>query len=608
MINIIEHPEKKNAPLSQQQQFDDFRRRHSKQNKEIITDNINRKAQMTGMQAEIDALQLELLEVRQANMAIQAHLRKMQRQDANARSQAVKDAINQVLAIVPALQQLQQSLPQGGSTAAVPGLPRVDQPNFLRNMGMTIATRPAAQFSQTVGLAPLNEIGELEIEDRLRFDVITQRRKSKGRRSGTGSRPGSRSPVPKGLRDVLDPPLDDVSSPSSSSSSPVAPLSPAPVKHDKKAKRRRESGLLRPVNEAKTPERTTEAAADTSQWDEGEVVQLTPEDAAVMLGSEDAASSGVGLATRNAVEHADAPQTAAQMTVDADLAQREFADGAEDEGRVRRARRSVNYKEPNLHKKMRKPDGVSVEETLRGSSRASMSAHTVSGLLSPPLSSRSESPEPNTDMPLSLSQALQGSIPQRSAKYAPRMDAMRRKSVLPKFVAPVTEEDDDDDTVDDVLGVVIEDDDEPEPFTLSNAGPSTTAQSTEQVPVSRPEPLPTNPASASGENKRATTQLATSATRSSPKKAFTAQPTRKSPRKGPKPLPLGLGAPPIPRSSQLGVGTLPKRASSIAAAASIRDALADLTDNTDRLSLKPAGTGGVKGRSVSAGRMSTSRL
>ena len=42
---------------------------------------------MTGMQAEIDALQLELLEVRQANMAIQAHLRRMQRQDSNVRSQ-----------------------------------------------------------------------------------------------------------------------------------------------------------------------------------------------------------------------------------------------------------------------------------------------------------------------------------------------------------------------------------------------------------------------------------------------------------------------------------------------------------------------------------------
>ena len=92
----------------------------------------------------------------------------------------MKDAISQVLAIVPALQQLQQNLPQGGSSVAIPGLPRVDQPNFLRNMGMTIATRPAAQFSQAVGLAPLNEIGELEIEDRMHLDVITQRSKSKG--------------------------------------------------------------------------------------------------------------------------------------------------------------------------------------------------------------------------------------------------------------------------------------------------------------------------------------------------------------------------------------------------------------------------------------------
>ena len=97
-----------------------------------------------------------------------------------ADQQAVKDAISQVLAIVPALQQLQQNLPQGGSSVAIPGLPRVDQPNFLRNMGMTIATRPAAQFSQAVGLAPLNEIGELEIEDRIHLDVITQRSKSKG--------------------------------------------------------------------------------------------------------------------------------------------------------------------------------------------------------------------------------------------------------------------------------------------------------------------------------------------------------------------------------------------------------------------------------------------
>ena len=298
-------------------------------------------------------------------------------------------------------------------------------------------------------------------------------------------------------------------------------------------------------------------------------------------------------------------------------------DGVEDERRGRRARRSVNYKEPNLHKcvspaslritslmlrrKMRKPDGVSVEETLRGNSRASMSAQPVSGLLSPPLSSRSVSPEPNADMPLSLSQALQGSIPQRSAKYAPRIDAMRRKSVLPKFVANATEEDDDD-TVDDVLGAAFDEDDDSEAFTLSKAGPSTTATSVEQMTSSRPHPPTAEQPPAPAETKRSASQTAPSMIKTSPKKPVTVPPTRKSPRKGPKPLPLGLGAPPVPKTSQLGVSTLPKRASSIAASASIRDALADLTDNTDRLSLKPAGTSGVKSRSVSAGRMSTSRI
>ena len=90
---------------------------------------------------------------------------------------------------------------------------------------------------------------------------------------------------------MLDPPLDDVSSPGSSSSSPAGPLSPAPGKQDKKAKRRRESGLLRPVQEAKTPERPLDPVEDISQWEEGEGVQMTQEDAAVLLGSEPAASS-----------------------------------------------------------------------------------------------------------------------------------------------------------------------------------------------------------------------------------------------------------------------------------------------------------------------------
>ncbi|EIW69167.1 hypothetical protein TREMEDRAFT_62894 [Tremella mesenterica DSM 1558] len=561
------------APFNQQQHFDDCK------------ENINRKTQMKGLQDEIHALQMELLEVRHANIALQSHIRRIQNQGGQMAHEATRKAINQILSLVPALRELQSNLDPSPVQLDIRDIPKINRENFLRNMGMTIATRPASQFAQSLGLTALHEAAELNLEDRIHLNINSHRKRSKGRRSGMGSKAASRSPIPKGLRDVLDPPLGEMSSPSSTNSSPLAQMSPAPVRGVENGRRRRESGLL-PASEPQQEEE--------GEWEEGERVLLSPEDAArilppatestmlplprMILTTEEDATTDMPVSPMRALSLDEPSSSSASKP----SSQSDFSsDTLEEEGgRARRARRSVNYKEPNLHTKMRKPDTMSSTDPRRGSSRSSFAA---TSLLSPPPSSRAASSEPGPEVIPSMMQALQASVPEGSSKYVTaQFGPMRRKSVLPKSIPRPEEDEDDDDLVDDALGTV-EDEVGDQPASLSatlerpTAPPITSNNGLHKsttVSLLAPAPAPVARSGMSilgvGQTSKppsASSNRSVSAPRSSPRKNV-----KMTSKVGPNSRPLVKGNPHIV--------PLAKRASSIAASALIRDALSDIEENT----------------------------
>lgn len=192
------------------------------------------------------------------------------------------------------------------------------------------------------------------------------------RNSGTGSR-ATRSPPPAGLRPAIPQPMirESPPTPSTSSSSPASiPTPVASPSRPTKAKRRRESGLLLPQR-VESPE----ASGETSDWDEGSQVQLSPEDAQALINDEAEVEAAIEDELREmAIE--DGPPEATSLVGSAPLAQvsppiqlgdslspslehlgtspamssMSVSEAAldDDGGRGRRSRKSVNYKEPNL--------------------------------------------------------------------------------------------------------------------------------------------------------------------------------------------------------------------------------------------------------------------
>ncbi|WVQ94333.1 hypothetical protein IAU59_001412 [Kwoniella sp. CBS 9459] len=497
------------------QKFEEFRRKHSRQNKDIIMENINRKAIIKDLQDEVARLRNQLLAVKQANRRLQAQVKSVQREAGNLGGQQVRDALDQLITAFPALCQLRDVLniiqpissqPNHAESSATTTTNRRPSIDPVEN---TYATRPAEMARQTHGLGDLAEGSEQESEvgetERLVPIRINGRRSSE-----SGSVSASRSPRRQTRKVYLD------EADSSPLSSPAKSASPSPKKHStgpRKQRRRRESGLLLLPQQTETRTRRSPSpvahtnedcvvveAGDQeqadSEWEEGGALDIRPEEAAALVSScagNDISMPPEGVVMTSSVKDTEVLDTIKEASGSeggsgssrthgrsgsAELADQELADSlaAEENAamRGRRARSSVNYKEPSLNKKMRKPDGISAEETLKPVSRKSVASSSRRGTPKKggdrdALSVSPAPPVPSLPLDLGSANMLSASI----AVTIPKQTGMRRKSVLPtksstganprRTVNYLEEEDDEDDPgredaddVDDLIDVDME--------------------------------------------------------------------------------------------------------------------------------------------------------
>ncbi|WVR04087.1 hypothetical protein IAU60_001086 [Kwoniella sp. DSM 27419] len=443
------------AGPTEQQKFDDFRRKHSKQNKEIIMENIHRKAMIKSLQDDLRLVHMELSEVRQANVLLQARVKRMQTEAGKLGDGRVRDALDQLITALPALRHLRDSLTVVQRAVDVRPISRAPPLQAVEN---TYATRPAASARQIHGLGDLAEGSECDSEKEAMIEIRRERRRSRGRSSEAASVAASRSPrrnVPAYV-EVPDTPLSPIS--------PAKSLSPSPKKHiasgPRKHRRRRESGLLTLTVGSPSPTKATsliqvkrdeDDVGETSEWEEGgAVLDIVP----VEVESATGVVENIAMPTDIIVvdsKSANTMEAIAEVTssessgssrqshtaLSSPTATSAMGDhGIDDDGtgRRRRARSSVNYKEPSLNKKMRKPDGLTAEEAfnpvLRKSPRKSPQ--------------KSASPPPSAPVLFTSTKVI-----------VPRNTGMRRKSMLPKAGPKAVQEQhsdqEDEDDVDDLI-------------------------------------------------------------------------------------------------------------------------------------------------------------
>lgn len=310
---------------------------------------------MRNLQDQIEELQAEVLQVRRENSRLHDQVKRLQKESARLRNDAAREALSNILQAVPALAQLKQSLD------ALSPLMSISRPNGQvseRAFVNPMATRPAASAAENVGLGILDEVSEPS-------DSPVSRRRSS---------PLKQFPVLK----------------KSAYSSPKRSPKRTPPR-----KRRRESGLLpRPPSpdsdsplSSPEPEPALELEptpeAEESTWDEGSSVLFQPGDAVAESGTvtptpsnrlgvkvKDIAAHLASIDIDREVETRATPEADIELDTGTELgasvSSRAFEPAEEEGGRSRRTRTSVSYKEPSLRKKMRKPDGVGVEDVLGG--------------------------------------------------------------------------------------------------------------------------------------------------------------------------------------------------------------------------------------------------
>ena len=193
--------------------------------------------------------------------------------------QSTRDALDLIFSAIPALKMLRDTLAASAPSRG-PSANKSRSSGSLKIISNPTATRPAAAWAEAVGLGTVSEATEWGSDDgedrkarrRSRGCVISKSLISKlisviRRRSGVGSVAASRSPLPFITRDRI--PRDSLSAlVILETGSPRSSASPSPHKQalgvprsphtEKKQKRRRESGLLRPRSRSATPE-TAEA-------------------------------------------------------------------------------------------------------------------------------------------------------------------------------------------------------------------------------------------------------------------------------------------------------------------------------------------------------------
>ncbi|ODO09330.1 hypothetical protein I350_02930 [Cryptococcus amylolentus CBS 6273] len=436
---------KKEPGFVEQQKFDDFRRRHREQNREVIITNVEHKRLIKSLQDEITLLQNELLDVRREKLTVQAKVNKMERDNLRLRTPEVMGLLDILLQAAPALVSLRQTIAKL-PTPPTNAVPSSAQPNMLF-VGNPTATRPAANGKDRQGLGCWAEEEEGDWAEERR---VTSR--SRGRQTDVGSIAASRSPQRKAY------PL----SPARRSLSP-SPKKASAIRLPIVPKRRRESGLLPPRPRSLSPkavqareeqplEESEEAAVGAvvaeeegieDEWEEGPVVEMKPDEALALVEEEEQQEEDAGLPARKEQEQEKekekTPVQAGEGETDITVASRtsrlsssstEHVE-AETAGRSRRARGSVvSYKEPSLNKKMRKPDGVQTEDAIKTlGNRHSVTPKKATPKKGKRDTRRQSSPVPMPDF--SDRPSASSSTSSRSASIS-SSQGMRRKSMLPK--------------------------------------------------------------------------------------------------------------------------------------------------------------------------------
>ncbi|KIR52218.1 hypothetical protein I315_05168 [Cryptococcus gattii Ru294] len=426
--------ERRDQGFIEQQKFDDFRRRHREQNKDIILDNVERKKIIKTLQDEISILQNELLDMKRRNMALKSRVKRMERENSKLGGVDVLKALDHLLAAAPALYSLRQSL---SSLPTPPPSASYKQASNTRPtltfIGNPTATWPAANGKQRQDLGAVMESEEGEWMDDRR---VTSRSRGRGRQTDVGSVAASRSPRPK--------------TPVSPARSSVSP-SPKKVISARKVstKRRRESGLLSTRPRSCSPEMVNEQGpvvdeepvGETSEWEEGPVVEMKPDEALALVQEEDFNGKGKEKTIEAEAELVEANKPEPDYSVAESEPSRPsdstITDNTEPEGtgRGRRARASVvSYKEPSLVKKMRKPDGIQTQDVIKTLTRKSISPRRVKSSLSPKRTKKDvyiASPPPPTPL-IPEGTFSSRSASTRTANLSASSQSMRRKSTLPK--------------------------------------------------------------------------------------------------------------------------------------------------------------------------------
>ncbi|KAJ9102273.1 hypothetical protein QFC19_004821 [Naganishia cerealis] len=96
--------------LQEKARYEEFRRQHAKQNRDLVRVNTQRLEEIQSLKAEKDGLQAIILEERAEKAALASELKTLKKELAQVRSNSTREALDAILAVVPTLRQLREKL------------------------------------------------------------------------------------------------------------------------------------------------------------------------------------------------------------------------------------------------------------------------------------------------------------------------------------------------------------------------------------------------------------------------------------------------------------------------------------------------------------------
>ncbi|KAJ9109024.1 hypothetical protein QFC21_000350 [Naganishia friedmannii] len=478
--------------MQEKARYEEFRRQHAKQNRDLVRVNTQRLEEIQNLKAEKDGLQAIILEERAEKAALASELKTLKQEVAQVRSNSTREALDAILAVVPTLRQLREKLDNNPASlfeqkrlASVNRYVRVDSyedRQFVAASGQTnladLTERTERETESDSGSAPgvldYRTARGLSISaspQRNALDLAVNRRRSvTAQERPTLSVRAEESPacmVPISLQMEAQPAIQPrnrrisgTRTPRMSSVSPEgsAYVSPnlaitetvpdvtstavpitAPITGSIKRQRTSSTSGKQVVPRNSSP--AEPESVKTTQSVRPRISISAMVSTAPARGKKEEAI----LQTVEQVEFENEIQQDRRQSVDAAEVEEANLEGDEDGengGRqTRRARKSVNYKEPSLHTKMRKPDGKLVIPPTSATKSRTPSRHR---------SQSAETPTPTPHIPalnfavsaagMERDEALTGlmRLQEKLARneIAHQVEltqtAVRRKSVLPK--------------------------------------------------------------------------------------------------------------------------------------------------------------------------------